>query len=171
VAPVKQTLLVTLAISAGLAACLREPDVIEPGEALPAYDVVDTEPAPEPWLAVPIAEGEEGCELRHVERMLNANCGACHSMQSFAPCSDMCDDGLYAAVFEPLRLSSLMELEKITPGDADASRVLIRIRRGEMPPPRSGLPPMSEADVTWLASFIDALEPGVPPTCASNEAP
>jgi hypothetical protein len=167
VALVKQMLSVALAISAVLAACVREPDVIEPGEALPPYDVVDTEPAPKPWLDVPVAQGEEDCELRHVERMLNANCGECHSMPSFFPCSD-CPNGTLG---EPLRISNLIELGKITPGASDASRVMIRLYSGEMPPPSSGLPPMSETDVAWLASFIDTLDPGVTPACSAESAP
>jgi hypothetical protein len=163
VSPVKRLLPAVLAISAGVAGCLREPDVIEPSEAPLPYDVIDAESAPEPWLNMPIAEGEEGCELRQVERMLNANCGACHSMPSFFPCSD-CQASF--SVGEPLRVSSLIDIDKVTPGDADASRLMIRIYTGEMPPPSSGLPPMPDADISWLASFIDTLEPGVTPTCA-----
>jgi hypothetical protein len=144
-----------LAISAGLAACAREQD-----EPLPP-DVVDEAPAPKPWLNVPITEGEEGCELRQIERMLNANCGACHSMPNFYPCIDCLGDSWG----EPLRISSLIELGKITPGDADASRVMIRLNAGEMPPPISGLAPMSTADVSWLASFIDTLEPEAALAC------
>jgi hypothetical protein len=161
VSPVKHAVTAVLALLAGLAACAHEPDVSEPGEWLPD-DVVDTEPAPEPWLNVPIAEGEEGCELRQVERMLNANCGQCHSMPSFFPCSD-CTGAQFG---EPLRVSDLLEIDKITPGDADASRVMIRLYAGEMPPAVSGLPPMSETNISWLASFIDGLEPGVAPTCS-----
>jgi len=147
---VKRSLSALLAISAGFAACAGEPG------APPAADAVDTTFAPKPWLNVPIAEGEEGCELRQIERMLNANCGACHSMPAFFPCIDCLGDSWG----EPLRISDLIELEKITPGDAAASRVMIRLYAGEMPPPISGLPPMSDADVSWLASFIDTLEPG-----------
>lgn len=148
---VKRSLSALLAISAGLAACADEP-----GEP-PTTDPVDTTPAaPKPWLNVPIAEGEEGCELRQIERMLNANCGECHSMPNFYPCSDCLGDSWG----EPLRISDLIELGKITPGDAAASRVMIRLYAGEMPPPVSGLPPMPDVDVSWLASFIDTLEPG-----------
>jgi hypothetical protein len=149
-----------LAISAALAACAREPDVPEPGEPL-ASDGVDATPAPKPWLNVPIAQGEEDCELRQVERMLNASCGACHSMPNFYPCIDCPGDSWG----EPLRISSLIALDKVTPGDADASRVMIRLYAGEMPPPISGLPPMSEVDVSWLGSFIDTLEPEAALAC------
>jgi hypothetical protein len=150
-----------LAISVGLAACVSEPDVIEPSEPLDS-DVVDTPPVPEPWLNIPIAEGEEGCELRQIERMLNANCGACHSMPAFYPCVD----NLCGPRGEPLRVSDLIEFGRITPGDAAASRLMIRVYAGEMPPAASGLPPMSEADVSWLAAFIDALEPGEALACS-----
>jgi hypothetical protein len=140
---------------------VTEPDAIEPGEPLDS-NAVDTTPVPEPWLNIPIAEGEEGCELRQVERMLNANCGACHSMPAFYGCVDnLCGDWYR----EPLRISDLIELDKITPGDAAASRVMIRLYAGEMPPAASGLPPMPEADVSWLATFIDALEPGEALAC------
>jgi hypothetical protein len=152
---VKWPLLALLAIFAGLAACMREPE-----EPL-APDVVDETPAPKPWLNVPIPEGEEGCELRQIERMLNANCGVCHSMPNFYPCSDCLGDSWG----EPLRISSLIELGKVTPGDADASRLMIRLYAGEMPPPISGEPPMSAADVSWLASFIDTLEPEAALAC------
>lgn len=37
--------------------------------------------------------------------MLNANCGACHSMPNFYPCVDYCVEGAY----EPLRVSDLIE--------------------------------------------------------------
>jgi hypothetical protein len=149
-----------------LVACVSEPDVIGPGESLPPV-VLGTTPAPKPWLNVPVPVGEEDCELRLLERMLNANCGMCHSMPYFHPCIDCLGYALYG---EPLRISTLMEYDRIVPGDADASRMLIRIYRGDMPPPVSGLPPMPEADVAWLASFIDTLEPGEEPSCSATDA-
>lgn len=149
-----------LAFSAGLAACMREPDVIEPGEPL-ASDGEASEAGPDAreWI-VPIPEGEEGCELRQIERMLNESCGACHGVDTFFPTSD----GPYVPT--PMSVSQLLALDKIVPGDADASRVMIRIYAGDMPPPATGLPPMPEADVAWLASFIDTLDPGVAPACS-----
>lgn len=145
-------------VSATLAACMREPEFIEPGERLPSD--VEQPPRPMEWLNVAIPEGEEGCELRQVERMLNANCGECHSQPRFSvpvDCVGNCG-------FTPIRVSDLIEIDKVTAGDAEASRVMIRIESGEMPPAFYGS--MSEADVDWLASFIDSLEPGVAPTCS-----
>jgi hypothetical protein len=152
---------VALLAFSSLVACMREPDVIEPGERLPS-EPADSTVLAEPWLNVAIAEGEEGCELRQVERMLNANCGECHSQPRFSVPVDC----LGNCGFTPIRVSDLIELDKITPGNAETSRVMIRIEAGEMPPTFYGS--MPEADVAWLASFIDALEPGAAPTCAPD---
>jgi hypothetical protein len=145
-------------LCSSLAACMREPEIIEPGERLPSD--VEQPPRPMEWLNVPIPEGEESCELRQIERMLNANCGECHrELQFRVPIDCIGNCG-----FTPIRVDDLIELGKITPGSAETSRVMIRIEAGEMPPPQVGLS-MSEADAAWLASFIDTLEPGVAPTC------
>jgi hypothetical protein len=147
-----------LLVSASLAACMREPEIIKPGERLPSD--VDQAPQPMDWLNVAIPEGEEGCELRQIERMLNANCGECHREAPFRVPTDCYG----SCVFTPIRVSDLIEVGKINPGNSETSRVMIRIEAGEMPPPQVGLS-MSEADAAWLASFIDTLEPGVAPTC------
>lgn len=153
-----------LSFSVALAACVREPDVIEPGERLPSDPPVDTAPRPRPWLDFAIPAGEEDCELRQVERLLNVNCGECHAEAGFYPCSD-CFDGV-GPPSEPISIAEQIQVGRIEPGDAEGSRFIIRIRSGEMPPGYADTPPMSDADVAWLASFIDSLEPGEEPSCA-----
>jgi hypothetical protein len=48
---------------------------------------------------------------------------------------------------------------------------MIRLYDSSMPPPVSGFPPPGDAEIAWLATFIDGLEPGVEPSCEPSDAP
>jgi hypothetical protein len=109
----------------------------------------------------------DSCELHQIERLLDNRCGACHSMPKFQVPID-CFGSCAPA---PIHISDLVDIDKVVPGDSAASRLMIRLYDGSMPPPLSGLPPPSDAEITWLASFIDTLEPGVEPSCTPGDSP
>ncbi len=177
VSSVKLRVSALLVIFAPSLACGGGADTIDRGEGESAVGT-EGEPAPGaggigsgPVGAEPSTgadpEGTGGCELRQIERLLDDNCGVCHSMPRFfvpPDCYGSCTP-------QPIFVSDLIAIDKITPGDAAASRVMIRLRDGSMPPPQSGLPPLPEAEQAWLASFIDRLDPDEEPSCEAGNEP
>jgi hypothetical protein len=52
-------------------------------------------------------------------------------------------------------LDALVQDGQLVPSNSAASPLFARSRSGEMPPPNSGLPPLTQADLDMLALFID----------------
>jgi mono/diheme cytochrome c family protein len=103
------------------------------------------------------------------QNVLAANCGQCHgSSLTRAQAQDginFIDD-----------IDALVEAGLILPLNSAASRIIVVMRDGSMPPSASGLPPVTEADIATVAAFIDIPRfwPGLRPTAivdAGTEAP
>lgn len=77
-----------------------------------------------------------------------ANCGQCHG-PSLTP-------ALAAAGINYINdIDALVAAGLIVPLNSAASRIVVVMRNGSMPPPASGLPAMTEADIQVVASYID----------------
>jgi len=82
------------------------------------------------------------------ENVLAANCGQCHgSALTRASALDGINfiDNIDALVYAGL----------IVPLNSAASRVVVVMRNGSMPPPSSGLPLVTEADIDTVVAYID----------------
>jgi hypothetical protein len=94
--------------------------------------------------------------------LLGHYCGQCHlpvGMRLFLGSRE----GLYVDDVE-----ELIQIGKIVPGDGDASRLVLRMRQGDMPPVQRGAPvPTSLID--RIADFIDRLP--TPDLLENNEQP
>jgi hypothetical protein len=85
-------------------------------------------------------------------QLLAHHCGDCHLPLDFPTESNRFAD------FD--NLDRMIELGKVSPGNGEASRLVLRMRLGEMPPPE--LPeaaPMPEHAIDLIADFIDRLAP------------
>jgi hypothetical protein len=111
-------------------------------------------------------EEEPGCEQTQLEGMLQDHCGPCHSEQHF-----MVPIDYIPCPMVPVTFAELIEIGKVTPGNAEGSRLIVRLRDNSMPPPSSQLPPLSEQQIARLADFIDTLESGTSPTCEPVSGP
>jgi mono/diheme cytochrome c family protein len=62
-------------------------------------------------------------------------------------------------------IDQLVEKGYVKPLDADGSRIIQRMRKGEMPPPNQGFQPVPDSDIEVVASYINtaAFWPSVPP--------
>src|SRR5690606_30986939 len=80
--------------------------------------------------------------------------GECHAAREVGPATD--------GMFGIEDLEVMLEKGKITPGDGEGSRLIVRIRQGSMPPPNSDWPPMPPPSADRIAAFIDGLPLPVP---------
>ena len=87
--------------------------------------------------------------------VLQYHCGECHFP---SPCGTS-DCGLQYMD----DMAKLVETGKVIPGDGEASRLVLRMRRGEMPPLRSAVPPVPPASIERIARYIDVLTLPAPP--------
>ena len=82
------------------------------------------------------------------ENVLASNCGQCHG-PALTP------DQAKAGMNYINDIDQLVTTGKIVPLDSAGSRVVQRMVKGEMPPPSSGLPRVTDADIQTVASYID----------------
>jgi hypothetical protein len=67
-------------------------------------------------------------------------------------------------------MDAMIEGGRVIPGDGEGSRLIRRMRAGEMPPMMSGAPQVPAATVDRLADYIDSLAfPVGPPDGGSSE--
>jgi hypothetical protein len=104
--------------------------------------------------AVQAIESEGGepprpLEEAEVSQLFLYYCGECHGTEVEA----------YEGMYGIENLARMIERGKITPGDGDGSRLVVRMRmnEGRMPPLLADLPPMPEPSIERIAAFIDAL--------------
>jgi len=92
----------------------------------------------------------ECCDLARAaaENVLEANCGQCHGP---ALTQTQAQDGINFIN----DIDLLVQAGLIVPMSSAASRIVVVMRNGSMPPPVSGLPPVTEADIDVVASYID----------------
>jgi len=103
--------------------------------------------------------GEAGLAKAAAENVLAANCGQCHG-NSLTPQSAQ------AGMNYINDIDKLVETGKIIPLNSAGSRVIQRMVRREMPPVSSGLPAVTDADITTVSQYIDnpRFWPDVAPT-------
>jgi mono/diheme cytochrome c family protein len=82
------------------------------------------------------------------ENVLASNCGQCHG-------SNLTPQTAQAGMNYINDIDKLVSTGKIIPLNAAGSRVVQRMEKGEMPPPSSGLPRVTDADINIVSSFID----------------
>jgi serine/threonine-protein kinase len=82
------------------------------------------------------------------ENVLASNCGQCHG-------PNLTPQSAQAGMNYINDIDKLVETGKIVPLNSAGSRVVQRMQRGEMPPPQSGLPLVSDQEINIVASYID----------------
>ena len=82
------------------------------------------------------------------ENVLAANCGQCHG-PALTP------QQAQAGMNYINDIDKLVQNGKIVPLDSGNSLIIQRMKRGEMPPASSGLPPVTDADIQTVAQYID----------------
>ncbi|HVZ31883.1 MAG TPA: hypothetical protein VG963_05625, partial [Polyangiaceae bacterium] len=82
------------------------------------------------------------------ENVLESNCGQCHGPQ-------LTPQTAQAGLNYINDIDQLVQNGKIVPLNSAGSLIIQRMQKGEMPPPTSGLPPVTEADINTVAQFID----------------
>jgi len=108
------------------------------------------------------------CEAGRLELLLDQHCSACR-VRSFAWVPIDCIESECEP--QPVFFSDLIAQGKVIPGDAESSRLLVRVRDSSMPPQRSGLDPLSAEQIEELASFIDSLDPATKTPPCDPEVP
>jgi mono/diheme cytochrome c family protein len=82
------------------------------------------------------------------ENVLKSNCGQCHGTQ-------LTPQTAQAGMNYINDIDQLVTNGKIIPLNSAGSPIIQRMTKGEMPPPTSGLPPVTEADINTVAQYID----------------
>jgi mono/diheme cytochrome c family protein len=82
------------------------------------------------------------------QNVLKSACGACHG-------PGLTQQQAKAGMNFIDNIDKLVEAGKIVPMNSAGSRLIQRIVRGEMPPPGSGYPQVSKADLDLVAAYID----------------
>jgi mono/diheme cytochrome c family protein len=123
-----------------------------------------TAPAPGP-AAPPPARGnnngnsEADLAKAAAENVLAANCGQCHGPA-------LTEQQAQAGMNFINDIDKLVSTGKIIPLNSAGSRVVQRMVRREMPPVSSGLPAVTDADITTVSQYVDnpRFWPDVAPT-------
>ena len=124
----------------------------------PPSAATPTRPAPAPVAASPqapprsppeepVLEGSGSTEEDAVENILSANCGSCHG-----PDAPVEGSGGIRFIDD---VDRLVAAGLILPLNALVSPIVRVSAQGTMPPPESGLLPMSNSDLGVIISFID----------------
>jgi hypothetical protein len=122
----------------------------------PASDAADTE-LERAVRTTEAASGLPQAPLLSQEELLlvlEYHCGECHFPAAY---TDNTNGLFYMNDVEQLIASA-----KVIPGDGAGSRLVRRMRSGEMPPPQSTRPPVPADTVLRIAQYIDSLMPTVP---------
>jgi mono/diheme cytochrome c family protein len=122
-----------------LAGC---PQVAPPANAPPAAPVSQPVAKPGPTGG---ATSQADLAKAAAENILLSNCGQCHGPNGN-------NSGNMNYIND---VDQLVAQGKIVPLDSSNSLIVKRMRAGEMPPPFSGLPPVTNADIDVVAQYID----------------
>jgi mono/diheme cytochrome c family protein len=82
-----------------------------------------------------------------VENVLLANCGQCHG-----PLAPAASSGGITFIND---LDRLIAAGLLVPLNSAASPIVIAMVNGSMPPPGSGLPPATDADIAIVTQYLD----------------
>jgi hypothetical protein len=125
-------------------AAIPPPRAPAPSPALPARPPV---PARPPAPTEGLRESECACISDSVENVLVANCGQCHG-----PLAPVAGSGGINFIDD---LDRLIAAGLLVPLNSAASPIVIAMVNGTMPPPQSGLPPATGADIAIVAGYLD----------------
>jgi mono/diheme cytochrome c family protein len=119
------------------------------GNNAPTQTNTNTNTAPKPSSPADLAKAA-------AENVLASNCGQCHG-------TNLTPQTAQAGMNYINDIDKLVSTGKIIPLNAAGSRVVQRMVKGEMPPPSSGLPRVTDADINIVSSYIDNPQfwPGV----------
>jgi hypothetical protein len=92
-------------------------------------------------------DSECSCLTAGVENVLTANCGQCHG-----PGAPVADSGGITFIND---LDRLIAAGLLVPLNSAASPIVIAMVNGSMPPPGTGLPPATDADIAIVTSYLD----------------
>jgi serine/threonine-protein kinase len=106
-----------------------------------------TPPSTPPVRTPPITD-EGALAKAAAENILASNCGQCHGGQ-------LTPQTAQAGMNYINDIDKLVETGKIIPLNSAGSRLVQRMVRREMPPVASGLPAVTEADITTVSQYID----------------
>ncbi|HKO89854.1 MAG TPA: hypothetical protein VJU61_01805 [Polyangiaceae bacterium] len=117
-------------------------------------------PMPSAVDAAPLPTAAAAAAKAAAENVLVANCASCHGAQ-------LTPQQVLGGLNSIGDIDQLVALGLITPLNSAASPVIRRMQRGEMPPPSSGLPAVTVADINIVAQYIDNPEfwPGFQDPC------
>jgi hypothetical protein len=105
-------------------------------------------PAPVPLpMYDPRQESECDCQTDAVANVLVANCGQCHG-----PLAPVADSGGLTFIDD---LDRLIATGLLVPLNSAASPIVIAMVNGTMPPPETGLLPVTEADINVVRQYLD----------------
>jgi len=110
----------------------------------PAPGTAGTKPTP----ATPNANDPAALAKAAAENVLASNCGQCHGPA-------LTEQQAQAGMNYINDIDKLVSTGKIVPLDSAGSRIIQRMVKGEMPPINSGLPRVTEADISTVAQYID----------------
>jgi serine/threonine-protein kinase len=105
-------------------------------------------PPPPPNVRPPPVTDEGALAKAAAENILASNCGQCHGGQ-------LTPQTAQAGMNYINDIDKLVETGKIIPLNSAGSRLVQRMVRREMPPVASGLPAVTEADITTVSQYID----------------
>jgi mono/diheme cytochrome c family protein len=93
-------------------------------------------------------QGDEcDCATGRVENVLMANCGQCHG-----PLAPIAGSGGITFIND---LDRLVAAGLLVPLNSAASPIVTVMVDGSMPPPASGLPPVTDADINIVTGYLD----------------
>jgi mono/diheme cytochrome c family protein len=101
-----------------------------------------------PTTANPNANDPAALAKAAAENVLASNCGQCHGPA-------LTEQQAQAGMNYINDIDKLVSTGKIVPLDSAGSRIIQRMVKGEMPPVGSGLPRVTEADISTVAQYID----------------
>jgi mono/diheme cytochrome c family protein len=123
-------------------------------------------PTPTPGPAPSVGDSAYDIALEAAQNVLATNCGGCHGGQ-------LTPETAEAGMNYIDDIDQLVATGKIIPLDSAGSRIIQRMQAGEMPPVRSGRPPVTQADINIVAQFIDNPlfwdEEATPASCPDND--
>ena len=117
---------------------------------------------PEPAASTVPLPNETELERAAVETLLIDNCGSCHAASANRPPHSLASaPSRYggSAIADIGDIDALVASGLIEPGLPEESPMLFLMASGQMPPPTSGLPPLSGSDLRRVEKFIVRMDP------------
>jgi len=127
-----------------------QPETCADNQFLAGCPPVGDTPAVAPPSTQPVVKPSDPAALAKAaaENVLLSQCGQCHGT---ALSVDEAKGGGFNYIND---IDKLVASGKIIPLDPEGSRIIQRMRAGEMPPPNQGFSPVPDSDIEVVASYI-----------------